>query len=82
MSVINVAANGDPVPVPVETEPAFLALGARHVAAGMNNEAYIYRLPEGGAPAVRACMPRMPCTRLIFFSTRTFAHEPALSLLF
>ncbi|KAK3285957.1 hypothetical protein CYMTET_6459 [Cymbomonas tetramitiformis] len=39
--------------IQIETEPAFVALGTNHVAVGMNNQAWFYRIDSEGQQAHR-----------------------------
>mmetsp|Transcript_37661 Transcript_37661/g.118764 ORF Transcript_37661/g.118764 Transcript_37661/m.118764 type:complete len:1376 (+) Transcript_37661:207-4334(+) len=48
LSVIDVLGHEVPSKIEIETEPAFVALGHSHVAVGMNNQAWFYRIPRGG----------------------------------
>jgi len=47
LSVLDVTRNTR-TQVEIETEPAFLAMGAYHVAVGINNQAWIYRIATNG----------------------------------
>lgn len=47
VSIFNARRKSRPVEVSLLLEPAVLALGAKHVAAGMNNKAYYHRIASG-----------------------------------
>ncbi|KAJ1416172.1 hypothetical protein B484DRAFT_302829, partial [Ochromonadaceae sp. CCMP2298] len=49
VAVVDAVRRGRPVDVTVKLEPSLLALGALHLAAGMNNRVYYHRL-DGGDP--------------------------------
>lgn len=52
VSVLDLALDTDVIAVPLECEPSFVALGEAHVAAGVNNQAWFYRVGRAGeAPA-------------------------------
>lgn len=51
LSVIDVLSD-ERTRVNIETEPAFVALGPNHVAAGMNNQAWFYSI-QGAGEAMR-----------------------------
>ncbi len=44
VSVVDAIKRGRPIDVTVKLEPAIIAVGARHVAAGMNNRVYYHRI--------------------------------------
>lgn len=48
VTVINPTEDFDPVTIPINVEPAFVACGPHHVAAGMNNRACFYSVSETG----------------------------------
>eukprot|EP00981_Chlorochromonas_danica_P005015 scaffold1001_cov188-Ochromonas_danica.AAC.4 len=48
VSVVDAVKRSRPVDVTVKLEPAFIALGSRHIAAGMNNHVYYHRIAVGG----------------------------------
>jgi WD repeat-containing protein 19 len=48
LSVVDCARRSRPVDVPLKLEPTVVALGARHVAAGMNNRVFYHRIGSGG----------------------------------
>jgi len=45
--VDSVARNSRPIDITVKLEPSLVALGANHLAAGMNNRVYYHRLIDG-----------------------------------
>lgn len=47
ISIVDAVKRSRPVDVTIKLEPAFIALGARHVAAGMNNRVYFHRIAGG-----------------------------------
>lgn len=49
MSVVDCSRRGRSVDVPLTLEPTVIAVGPRHVAAGMNNKVYFHRIGGGGA---------------------------------
>ena len=49
LSVVDCARRSRPVDVPLRLEPTVIALGARHVAAGMNNKIFYHRIGSGGS---------------------------------
>lgn len=48
VTVINPAEDTDAIAIPIDVEPAFVACGPYHVAAGMNNRAWFYAVSETG----------------------------------
>lgn len=49
VSVVDAIKRARPVDVTVKLEPSILALGPKHVAAGMNNRVYYHRLNSGNS---------------------------------
>jgi WD repeat-containing protein 19 len=43
LSIIDVTGRDNPIHISVSIEPAFVAIGPRHVAVGMNNRVWYYR---------------------------------------
>jgi WD repeat-containing protein 19 len=60
VSVLDTTGEAETLTIPVSVEPAVLAIGASHVAIGMNNRVWYYRLVAGGrgAPAGSLIMDR------------------------
>lgn len=46
ISVVDAIKRGRPIDVSVKLEPSIIAIGANHVAAGMNNRVYFHRIGE------------------------------------
>lgn len=49
LSVVDCTRRSRPIDVPLKLEPTVIALGARHVAAGMNNRVFYHRIGSGGS---------------------------------
>lgn len=49
IAVVDTVRRGRPIDITVKLEPSLLALGANHLAAGMNNRVYYHRLAEGSS---------------------------------
>ena len=47
VSVIDAVRRTRPVDITLKLEPSLLAIGARHIAAGMNNRVYFHRIANG-----------------------------------
>lgn len=48
ISVVDCSRRSRPIDVPLKLEPTVIALGSRHVAAGMNNRVFYHRIGSGG----------------------------------
>ena len=48
VTVANNVEGEQPVTVPIDVEPTFIACGHYHIAVGMNNRAWFYYLAEKG----------------------------------
>ena len=46
VSVVDAVTRGRPIDVMVKLEPSLIAIGAEHVAAGMNNRVYFHRIED------------------------------------
>lgn len=51
ISVVDAVKKGRPTDVSLKLEPSIIAVGAKHVAAGMNNRVYYHRLDEDATQA-------------------------------
>ena len=50
ISVVDVIKRNRPVDISLKLEPSFIALGGKHVAAGMNNRVYFHRIAANATP--------------------------------
>jgi WD repeat-containing protein 19 len=50
VSVVDVAGRGKPVDITLRLEPSIIAIGEKHVAAGMNNFVYYHRIEPKNDP--------------------------------
>nr|XP_039264721.1 WD repeat-containing protein 19-like [Styela clava] len=53
VTVINPVEGAKPIKIPIDVEPAFIACGPYHIAAGMNNRAWFYFVGEDGAERLK-----------------------------
>mmetsp|Transcript_23630 Transcript_23630/g.32414 ORF Transcript_23630/g.32414 Transcript_23630/m.32414 type:complete len:1528 (-) Transcript_23630:123-4706(-) len=49
LSVVDCGRRTKPIDITLKLEPAIIAVGAKHVAAGMNNRVYYHRITPNGA---------------------------------
>ena len=53
ISVVDAIRKGRPIDVSLKLEPSIIAIGAQHVAAGMNNRVYYHKLAAAGEESVQ-----------------------------
>ena len=50
VSIVDTSRRGKPIDITLKLEPSLLAIGAKHVAAGMNNLVYYHRIEPNNNP--------------------------------